>query len=363
MTKVLFCASSSKSPIGDGFVELVEELSSQGENFNKEFVVVVGPGLRYEFDHLPHLRVFFLNMSNDRKSSYLNIYYWLRYSRFLARCNATSLFIYSNSPICFLARFFFFACRILIIWDHDPVLHPCESFLNKLIKNLDKILIRSFYRPRFIVASSYLKSLTETVWFGPIFKNRVDVVPFPAISALSGEIKTFGSNRPIDILFFGRVEPYKGVENLIAALQILDMNGSTFRVEVIGRGADKHRNAKFRNLSVNFTDDYVSDEFLSKKIISSRVCVFPYTSGTGTQTVPTALANGCHVVCSDIPSFSEYLAFHPVVRVAKHDVPSDLAEQLELSLSDFGVGPSIDVSDFSVDRFARNISEILNEVD
>jgi glycosyltransferase involved in cell wall biosynthesis len=104
-----------------------------------------------------------------------------------------------------------------------------------------------------------------------------------------------------NLLFFGRIESYKGLDVLLSVLDELDDT----RLTVCGLDNGSEIIAKLKsNKAVRYLG-FVDDSEVAGLISSSDACIFPYTSGTGTQTVQSCLANGCPVIMSDIPMFSD----------------------------------------------------------
>ncbi len=108
------------------------------------------------------------------------------------------------------------------------------------------------------------------------------------------------------ILFFGFIRPYKGLAVLIDAFKIVSAQEPTAQLWVVGEfWEDKHRTlnqVKTLGLEdrVHFTDRYVPDDEVGLYFEAADLFVAPYTGGTQSAALRTALAFGLPVVLTDV---------------------------------------------------------------
>lgn len=105
------------------------------------------------------------------------------------------------------------------------------------------------------------------------------------------------------LLFFGLIRPYKGLEDLIYALDgMSDLEASQFDIDIIGEtweqctlpaeaiAASRHRDR------INFVNRYVSDAEAATYFERADAVVLPYRRGSSSGPLQIAMSTGLHVV-------------------------------------------------------------------
>ncbi len=108
------------------------------------------------------------------------------------------------------------------------------------------------------------------------------------------------------LLFFGRIEHYKGLDILVKAVRLL-RDSMSLRVIVAGRGAEVER---CRTLAGNdprfeWRTGFVRDEDLPGLFAESSVLVLPYREASQSGVIPLAFANRRAVIASTVGSLAE----------------------------------------------------------
>lgn len=110
-----------------------------------------------------------------------------------------------------------------------------------------------------------------------------------------------------NLLFFGRMESYKGLEYFIAAVRQAAARGTRVRGVIAGRGADldRHRAALDGDPLFEIHDGYIARDEVMRLFEKAQAVVLPYTDGT--QSGVAALAMGCGrpVIASRVGSIPE----------------------------------------------------------
>lgn len=122
-------------------------------------------------------------------------------------------------------------------------------------------------------------------------------------------------NRPIDILFAGRMIDGKGIFILLDALKILDEIGLKLNILFSGNGSEEEKfkvevnRKKWNGINIKF-QDFVRDEQLAQTYMDTKCIVLP--SHTHTEGSPLSIAEaltfGCAVIHSDQPAMCEQTA-------------------------------------------------------
>ncbi len=147
------------------------------------------------------------------------------------------------------------------------------------------------------------------------------------------------ASRPLEILFFGSIKPYKGVDLLIEAGLALAARGGDFRITVAGRpfldleplrarietaGARRH----FR-----FDLDYIPDERLDDYLRTADLVVFPYREIDGSGALALAASYGKPIVASAVGVFAEPPVCDHVALIPAEDAGA-LAAELHRLITD-----------------------------
>jgi glycosyltransferase involved in cell wall biosynthesis len=105
------------------------------------------------------------------------------------------------------------------------------------------------------------------------------------------------------IITVGRFAPYKGIDELCAALDSYWRAGGQRRFEVVGQGkvpSSLRRLETSWPTSVRITNDFVSSSALHDALSTAAVCVMPYLSGTQSALPWLARMHGAHLIATDV---------------------------------------------------------------
>ena len=109
------------------------------------------------------------------------------------------------------------------------------------------------------------------------------------------------------ILFFGRIELYKGLANLIDAFRLVRARCPDARLIIAGGGGDleRHREALADLPGCELHAGYVSTENVAALFQRATVAVLPYTEGSQSGVTRIAYPFGVPVVVTDVGSIPE----------------------------------------------------------
>jgi D-inositol-3-phosphate glycosyltransferase len=114
---------------------------------------------------------------------------------------------------------------------------------------------------------------------------------------------------PLELLFFGIVRPYKGLDTVLRALAMAGRNDVRLTVagEFWSGEAETHRQISDAKLDsiVDLIPRYVSDEEAAELFARADVVVAPYRTATGSGVLALAQRYARPVVASDIPPMRE----------------------------------------------------------
>jgi len=234
----------------------------------------------------------------------------LRMVRFLFRlrsivkheCVRNAFFYGAPSPWHWLARWLLPSLD-WTIYVHDPTPHAGESVKRSIFFRLEGWL--NLKRAK-MLAVSYAGAIPALCRRLGSCCPPIEKAPLPLLSGYQGSGPTHFVH---DVLFFGRLESYKGLDMLDAALQSLSKTRPTLRIAVIGRGplVEQAKSLVRKHPGSILQTAYLSKRDLSRHIQESRMVLLPYHDATGTQVIQIANSLGRPVVCTDVGCFPEYV--------------------------------------------------------
>ena len=185
----------------------------------------------------------------------------------------------------------------IVFTVHDPVSHsggpPKDGLRWKILmwfrRRASRLIVHG---PRM---------LTEIEALDPRLAGRVDVVPHGVLGQ-TGVDDELSARDPATFLFFGRIEPYKGLSSFLDAGDLLQSRGHAFRLIVAGTGTDlpRHRERIAASGWVDLIDRYVSATEVADLFRRSTAVVLPYTDATQSGVAAIAFANSRPVIASAV---------------------------------------------------------------
>ena len=109
------------------------------------------------------------------------------------------------------------------------------------------------------------------------------------------------------LLFFGTIRPYKGLEHLVAAFDLLtDEQARRFRLTIVGETwegwrhpLEQARRSRHKD-RITVVNRYVDDDEVTVRFGAADVVVLPYTRSSSSGPLHIAMAHGIPVVLTDV---------------------------------------------------------------
>ena len=163
---------------------------------------------------------------------------------------------------------------------------------------------------------------------------RIRLLPHPPLGSgeAAGERAEEGKER-VELLFFGTIKPYKGVDLLIEAGLRLARRRRDFRIRIAGRPFLDLAPLRARIAAEGAEDcfafdlGYVPDARLAAHLARADLVVFPYREIDGSGALALAASHGKAILASRVGVFAE-----PPVGDRVHLVPPDDVEALTRAL-------------------------------
>ncbi|MFH1209977.1 MAG: glycosyltransferase [archaeon] len=203
----------------------------------------------------------------------------------------------------------FYLKKKIIIEFHETLdpLEENKSILRFYVKFMAKRLFDN--KDAYVTHSNNDKNLISKKY--NLNKNRVFIVPHGAYDHFFKKINLKKDKKICNLLFFGLIRPYKGVEYLIEAFNKIPKNQiDKFRLYICGEtweGCDlntKIKNSKYKN-RIKFINKYLSDDETNYYFNLADVVVLPYLRASQSGAAHIAISYGLPVICSKVGGLSE----------------------------------------------------------
>lgn len=210
----------------------------------------------------------------------------------------------------------------LFVTQHDPLLHMGEHGWYAPIADYINKKLRQWAKKVFVHGQKIKESITD------IPQGKIEIIPHGNYSFFKDIHKgTLADNKPVDILFFGRILNYKGVDVLVeAAKQLPDLN-----FFVVG-GGDISRYEKPPN--VCFVNENIMDSEVGTWFEKTKMVVLPYKEASQSGVIPIAYTFKKPVIVTDVGSLPEIVLDGITGTVIKPNNPYLLADAIRRLLKE-----------------------------
>jgi glycosyltransferase involved in cell wall biosynthesis len=128
-------------------------------------------------------------------------------------------------------------------------------------------------------------------------------------------------------LFFGRIEPYKGLELLFAATRQVSRELPTMRLLIAGAGRVPPIPEDIRHCVV-LINRFVADEEIMAIFAAARFVVLPYLEATQTGVIPLAAAFGKPAIATRVGALPELVVDGTTGLIVPPQSPAELAKAM-----------------------------------
>lgn len=188
----------------------------------------------------------------------------------------------------------------LVVTAHDVAQHPGDA---GAARTPSAILRRPFRRADRVIV--HAQALRHDLAAEGIDVSKVHVIPHIAI----GPVETGPASTAIgdDVLFFGRIWGYKGLDYLIDAQPAISAAVPSARIVIAGGGEDLDRyRRRMHDPSVfEIHEGYIEEALRDELFARARVVVLPYIEASQSGVVPVAYAFARPVVATRVGGLPE----------------------------------------------------------
>jgi glycosyltransferase involved in cell wall biosynthesis len=190
----------------------------------------------------------------------------------------------------------------LVLTVHDSLIHVGDASSAKTPQWIyDLACFRA--RERIVHAPQVKELLTKRTGLPP---ETVHVIPYVIVGDVDISVGVDVEPQP-EVLFFGRIWEYKGLEYLIRAEPLITAKVPQARIVIAGTGEDF---ARYRTMMVNpdhfiVHNEYVSDEKRAELFRRAAVVVLPYIEASQSFIISIAYRFGKPVVATTVGGLPE----------------------------------------------------------
>lgn len=215
----------------------------------------------------------------------------------------------------------------LLLTIHDPEMHSGETKLAGLKKRYH--LYRKFLRrscDAAIAHGSYLQGEVERLL--PHLQGKVFSIPHGPLGKLAKNPNF--DWEPGTLLFFGRIQAYKGLAFFIEAVERLAAEGLRVKGLIAGRGDElnKYRERLANSGLFEINEGFIPREDIPALFERANAIVLPYTDGTQSGVAALAMGYARPVVASRVGSIPELVRENETGYLTEAKSVSDLVEKL-----------------------------------
>ncbi len=224
--------------------------------------------------------------------------------------------------------------RVILEWHEGQDVGETElpgtrryvrALMPRLLSRVDAHVVHSKFDLNAITASYSLgKALIHTMPHGP-YDHLVQPTAPPRPSP----------NTPFQLLYFGVVRPFKGVEDLVAAYCALDRDqAGMFRLSIVGEtweGWDAPNQAIAHSPHADFierVDRYVTDTEVASYFDRADAVVLPYHRSSASGPLHIAMSAGLPVIATAVGGLVEAVQDYPGALLVPPRDPSALRKAL-----------------------------------
>ena len=197
--------------------------------------------------------------------------------------------------------FYFAGCKV-VTTIHDPFPHTGEK--NRTSIQNRKIAVR--YSNGITLLNN--KQKDEFCSFYNACPNKLCINKlgvYENIALMASDTKTDKKN---NVLFFGRISPYKGIEYLCEAMEIVRKDVPNVTLTIAGSGRIYFDISPYVNKGyIDLQNRFIQTEEIAAMLKQCSICVCPYTDATQSGVIMTSFALSKPVIASNVGGLGEMI--------------------------------------------------------
>ncbi|SHE58837.1 Glycosyltransferase involved in cell wall bisynthesis [Loktanella atrilutea] len=214
---------------------------------------------------------------------------------------------------------------------HDVSLHPGDRDTAVLPGWAPRLMAR--LSRHVVVHGPTLARAAQRVFDIP--GDRIHILPHPAIRryadlAVATQPDQTDRSDAFDVLLFGRIFAYKGLDQLIRAEHLLGDRIPGLRITIAGRGDDPHALRALMGDPGRYVihNRFIPDAEVAALFRATDLVVLPYTEASQSGVLPVAATFGVPAVVTDVGELRATVLPHHLGLVVPPNDPAALAEAI-----------------------------------
>ncbi|MGG3271378.1 glycosyltransferase family 4 protein [Priestia aryabhattai] len=358
---VLLVGFNLDGAMGDNYYQLCNNMVVD-KNYN--WFGLSQKNKRLKIDEIDFKDVLILEY--NKKNLFSIVHEIKKIKNFIKEKNIESVFFLTPNLVFNIAISLILKGKKMFYFLHDPIPHSGEKILRRLVINLQNKIV-SHLSNTVVVASDTISSSIKRNNILGLRNKKIEVIELGLLDNLAfKQLTQEKSEEEIDILFFGRIEHYKGLDVLAQALRYSESLGNNYTCQIVGKGS-LNEFIKDKDLSLfNINNEYVSDYELASFIKKSKIVVFPYKNATGTQTIQAVYYYGKPVIVTNVGCFSDYVVNGVTGFIVDNGNYKELANKIDFLIKDYDIrhkmganAQSVTKARFSMNMIAKKYIKLL----
>jgi glycosyltransferase involved in cell wall biosynthesis len=211
---------------------------------------------------------------------------------------------------------------------HDAVLHSGDNFLLRAFMVRREVA----QADRLIVLSDHVRRQAEMAFKFPA--EQISVIPHGVFNWGESKPRVFPKGRPFRLLFFGRIQPYKGLHLLLEAFSILKRNFSEIELLIAGPGNIVPYQKRLSQDGIIVSNRWIPEDEVFSILSGGDLMVLPHVEASQSGVVASAYGAALPVVANAIGGITEQVLHGKSGLLTKAPTAKALAEAISLFLSD-----------------------------
>jgi glycosyltransferase involved in cell wall biosynthesis len=201
---------------------------------------------------------------------------------------------------------FFMKNKSRVYTIHDVKLHTGEK--DREILNAAETYIKWILKSKYQVILQNKADYEGVLKVFPCKKEKINFIPFKCLSIFRYFLEESAVTEKSDILFFGRISPYKGLRYMVEAIEYVRKKFPDLRVMIAG-GGEIDKEIPIEKLNGNYIihNRYIENEEMAGFVNGTKIVVCPYTDATQSGVVMTSFAFGKPVIASAVGGFLDVI--------------------------------------------------------
>lgn len=214
---------------------------------------------------------------------------------------------------------------------HDPVPHTGENTWKVSLPR--KFFFNMPVKKQYLFYSQFAKKQFEDHYKKTKDARRVlQMSPYSFLNNLVNKDESAKKH----ILFFGRLSPYKGIDDLLLAMPEVFNEFPDERLIIAGKGypgfeINEAVLTKYKN-NITLIDRHIANDELATLIKQAKFIVCPYKDATQSGVLMTAFGLNTPVIATNVGSFPEFIQDNVNGLLVPPNDPGKLAEGIRFAL-------------------------------